>query len=365
MLSSNDKRFFSEDSFWNQRLKDNPKIHSKSDYYVQLLYAADPRHGLHINLHEWTIPVYPVDGNTPRRKVSRRLPHHDREGKRFYAYTRPFLRTATEHPLGFGPGFGDQVPIPEIATPDPEGDSHIALIDEDRGLAWDMWGAQKKADGSWWSCTGMVYDLNGSGTFDGIEFGIHNGESIHLYGPSRASGVPTIAGLIMHHEILAGEIRHKLLYACMACGHLSHHFPAIWTDGGLPNGIPQGTVLQLDPNLDLEAFDLSTAAQVVAKALQNYGAVLVDVSGGATLGGEGLWWDESRTWNGLLGEEDLRVIPFEHYRVLQPETPEIEKGLALCPNPGIFQSFLRHVGFKPDKPLELRDDFDAWNDLTV
>jgi len=358
------RRFFSPKSFWNTPLPASPDTHPKSDYFIRLLRAADPAGGFHINLHAWTIPVYPVDASTPRVKVAKRLPDHDGEGKHFYAYTRPFLRTCgTEHPLGHGPGFGEGVPIPEHATPDPAGDSHIALVDTETGLIWDMWGARRRPDGTWWSCTGMVYPLQGPGTFDPAEFAIHNGESIHLYGPSRASGVPTVAGLIMHHELLAGRIEHKLLYACPACAHLSHYFPAIWTDGGTPNGVPQGSVIQLDPALDLDTLPLSPAARTVARALQEYGAMLVDNAGSVTLGGEGLWWDSARNWEGLLEEDDLRAIPFERYRILKPDTPEVEKGMAIGPNPGICEGYFRHIGFTPSSAPALRPDFDQWDTL--
>jgi hypothetical protein len=355
------RRFFSEDSYWNQPIPADAAVHPNSDYYVTLLRAAEPLGGLHINLHEWTVPVVPVDANTPRHTVGKRIAHHEREGKDFYAVTRPFLRTTDEHPLGHGPGFGEAVPIPEAATPDPEADGHMAMVDMELGLAWDMWGVERRSDGSWWSCTGMVYDLYGKGVFDPETFPIHNGESIHLYGPSRASGVPAIAGLILHHEILSGHIPHKLLFACEACAHLAHVFPAIWTDGGTPNGIPQGSLLQLDPGLNVDTLEVSPGARTVLQALQTYGAVLVDNAGGATLGGEGLWWDAARSWTGLLEEEDVRAVGFEHFRFLRPETPVVEKGMMVGPNPGIFRGFLRHVGYEDTGPLRLRNDFDAWN----
>lgn len=338
------RRFFSKQSFWNQPIRPDANHHPLDAHYRELLHATDPAGGFHINLESWTIPVVPVDASTPTVEVGKRLPEHDREGRLFYAFSKPFIRTTENHPLGHGPGFGHAVPIPPNAEADPEGDSHLALVDYERGLAWDMWAAQQREDGSWWSCTGMHYDLYGSGVFDIDRFPIHNGESIHLYGPSRASGAPTIAGLIMHHEIMAGKIEHKLLFACSASAHLSHYFPAIWTDGGIPNGIPQGIVAQLDPELDLDSLPLSPAARTVAQALQAYGAVLVDNAVGATLGGEGLWWDDSRSWSGLLVEEDLRVVPFEHFHFIEPETPEIQRGMALSPNPEIFNGYLRHIG---------------------
>jgi len=127
-----------------------------------------------------------------------------------------------------------------------------------------------------------------------------------------------VAGLIMHDEMEAGWIPHKLAYAC-ECPALGEYVrpPALWTDGWLPGGLPEGSVLQLDPALDLAAFDLSRGALVVARALQEFGAVLVDFSGGVTLYGEYLPASSGRSWAGLLEEEDLRCIGFEHFRVLR------------------------------------------------
>jgi len=362
---SQEKRFFSPESFWNQPIAADADVHAKSRHFVDLLHASEATSGLHINLHEWTIPIYPVDSTTPVHHVAKRLPWHEGEGRDFYAYTRPFLRTEPQHPLGHGPGFGRNVPIPDFATPDPEGDAHMALIDRDAGKAWDMWAAGKTPDGTWWSCTGMQYDLGGSGAFEAQSFSIHNGESIHLYGPSRASGTPAIAGMVMHHEILAGRIEHKLAFGCSACAHLSHYFPAIWTDGGTPNGIPQGIVMQLDPAIEIENLDIPVAGKVIAKALQEFGAVLVDNAGGVTLYGEGLWWDDSRQWEGLLEEEDLRAIRFDHLRFIKPTTPEVQRGMALGPNPGILRGFQRHVGYAEPSAPKLRSDFADWDKIEL
>ena len=305
------ERFFATDSFWNSPIGENPAIDPRNDHFISLL-EKDGFGGFVINLHQWTIPVYEADQNTPCFDIAKR------------SYTDEELKqnglskwVGVGDRFGHGPGFGHNVPIPDAAIPDPEEDAHFAIVDWKKMQAWDMWGCKKNQDGTWESNTGMVYDLNGSGVFDNIDFGIQNGESIHFYGPSRASGVPAIAGLIMHNEIVAGEINHKLACATWVNALQEYTWPATWTDGFVSGGIPEGAVLQLDPELDLDQFDLLRGERIVAKAMQVYGMVDVDNARGNALYGEGLWGKPEQSWEGLLTPDGLQRIPLKHYRILE------------------------------------------------
>jgi hypothetical protein len=203
-------------------------------------------------------------------------------------------------------------------------DSHIALVDYGRRKVWDMFFAHKHEDGSWDSFTGMTYALDGDGVFRDGEFPVKEGESIHLYGPGRAAGVPIIAGLAMREEVAAGRIEHKLAFATGCNAYQQYVFPATWTDGFTEGGLPEGCIVQLDPSLDLAQFKLSTGALALARAFQEYGAVNVDVAGGTTVYAEGLYGQDARSWKGLLEGADLRGIDMRHYRVLQ--TPPVKQG---------------------------------------
>ncbi len=295
-------RFFSLDSFWNQPIAADAAIDPLND---TLVAGMAERHGtIYLNCERFAMPVYEVDANTPRHRVVQRGP-------------RPGIDDAMlerEQRYRQHPDFAAaDVPIPDHARPDPFDDAHIALIDRDQGKAWDMWRARRLENGSWESSTGMVYDLNGTGIWATSDFPIKNGESIHFHGPSRAAGVPIIAGLIMEHELRAGLIEHKLAYAG-ACRRQRFAWPAAWTDGGCVEGPMQGAVLQLDPGLDLEPFKLSPVARTIARAMQIYGAVAVDGAGGNVLYTEGLHDQPDRSWKGLLDPSDLRGIPLTHYR---------------------------------------------------
>lgn len=307
-------QFFSNDSFWNTPLEKNPEIDPRNDHFLRLL-ANKPGGPLWINLHKYTIPVYEVDASTPRVTVHQRIVDpskmktpHNRWGK--WTDRKVWWR--------HGPGFGKNVPMPPHAIADHESDHHMALVDWSTNTAWDMWGCYQREDGQWESNVGMVYSLTGTGVWNTSDFpDVKDGDSIHFHGPSRAAGVPAIAGLIMLDEIREGAIRHKLAFAAWHNALKEFVYPAAWTDGFTPGGLPEGATLQLDPTLSPDQFKLSPAARVVFRAMQEYGMVNVDVAGGNTLYGEGLYAHPGRSWRGILEENELEQIPLHHYRILK------------------------------------------------
>lgn len=302
------RRFFSDDSFWNTPIAADAEPDPRSPRFVELL-RREPTGGLHINIVHFTIPVYEVDADTPLRTVHQRVAL-DKDGQQ--RTWGPADRT-----FGQAPDFGPEVPIPDHAVSDPATDKHMALVDPQRGLCWDMWAARRREDGEWESYTGMHYPLKSEGVWDVSDFPVLDGESIHFHGPGRAAGVPIIAGLIMREEVMAGRIEHKLAFATRYSAYKEFVSPATWTDGGLVGGVPEGAVLQLDPDLDLDQFDLSPGGRTVAKALQEYGMVNVDCAGAGTLYAEGLYWPGAPSWAGVLAQKDVAHIPLEHLRVLK------------------------------------------------
>ena len=317
--NTNVKRFFSDDSFWNQPIAENAEIDPNSDKWIAMLEKEPTGENFSTVFEHWTVPVYEADANTEYVEVKKHALSDDE--KVFWVTVKE--RTHFEHGPGFSP-----VPIPEGARADIEDDAHFAVVDWDRMLAWDMWGLKELEDGTWESKTGMVYRLDGDGTFDAIKLGYIDDESVHFHGPSRAAGVPIIAGLIMYDEVMAGEINHKLSCASRFAATKTYVYPATWTDGYVDGGIPEGAVIQLDPKLDLSQFDLTKEEIVIAKALQSYGMVVVDIAQGQPLYAEGLWGHPDKSWEGKLREwkkEGINTIPFKHYRVLKVNNP-VDKG---------------------------------------
>lgn len=302
------RRFFADDSFWNQPIPADAAIDPRTARWIRLLESEPTGANFLVNSKQWTIPVYEVDRFTPVHHVGL-LAITPEEKIRWHTDRATF---------GHGPGF-DYVPIPPAASPDPKADSHLAVVDWERNLVWDMWALSRNPDGSWKSATGMVYAADGPGVFSTEQLGVRDGESVHFHGPSRAAGVPAVAGLIRYDEVAGGEIRHKIAAASRFCAYKEFVFPAAWTDGFTEGGIPEGTVIQLDPALDLSPFKLTGEERIVCIALQRYGMVLVDIAQGQPIYAEGLWGHPGKSWDGKLdhGGGGISKIPYRHFRMLQ------------------------------------------------
>ena len=300
-------RFFSDDSFWNQPLPDNPETDPRNDHFIRILHDK-PGEPWWLNCDDYSIPVYEVGDGTPRHDILQwEMPEASKPGR--------WLPRAKY--WSHGPGFGRAVPIPDEAVPAPGTDMHLALVDRKRNTVWDMWSAAKCPDGKWKSRTGMVYPADGSGVWQSSDFAtLRDGDSIHFHGPGRAAGVPIVAGLIMREELLAGEIKHKLAFATWHNAFKEFVAPATWTDGFREGGLPEGAVMQLDPALDLSRFPLNPAARAIARAMQAYGMVNVDVAEGNCIYAESPHKPDW-TWDGIIKPDALRCIPLTHYRVLK------------------------------------------------
>ncbi|MDX2187866.1 MAG: hypothetical protein SFV32_13100 [Opitutaceae bacterium] len=308
------KRFFSDSSFWNQPIGPSPVIDGNSDRWIEILSSEPSGAYWGVNTEKYTIPVYEANASTPRHTIHRRpVSTHFRN---VHGHLNGWF-DRHEH-YGHGPGFGNEVPIPPGALMDPEEDAHIVIVDWEADRVWDMWGMAQLNE-KFYSFTGMTYSASGSGVFDPRDFTLRNGESIHFHGPGRAAGVPVVAGLVLYDEVEAGVIRHKLAGATRFNAYQESVFPAIWTDGILPGAIPEGAVIQLDPALDLSAFDLTREERIVAQAAQDYGIVIVDNGGANAIYAQGLYGSSPVNWRGKIRgwTGGINTIPMKHYRVLQ------------------------------------------------
>jgi hypothetical protein len=111
-----------------------------------------------------------------------------------------------------------------------------------------------------------------------------------LYGPGvgaggvRAYGGSAIGGLIRSWEAQAGSISHALAIGIDGF-QLKRGFvwPATAEDGDAASsyagGTPMGTLAAIPSNVNLNSLGLSPGGLVLARALQNYGAYVVDRSG--------------------------------------------------------------------------------------
>lgn len=309
-------RPFSDDSPWNQPIHADAPTDPASASLIDDLAKRGP---WHVNIREWSIPVYDVDATkTPRCDVGD---------------SRPGI---------YGRGFElpRRIPIPDDAVASPpvgeDSDNHLCIVDRARRLEWGMWAARKDETGRWFTGLGAITDLASTGVAPPWYASPRELDSHR----ARASGFPLIAGLVRLEEIRAGRIEHALVFAYDGCRSEFFVPPASTAQATTPaishsHGIPMGGRIQLDPAWDVEHSSLSRAGKIIARALQRYGAYCGDYAGGNVLYAENSPAAVA-AWKGVLAETDLaRVMDAamirDHFRVIAMGNLRPGQNLAVAP----------------------------------
>ena len=205
------------------------------------------------------------------------------------------------------------MPIPDIAAPDSKEDGHLVVIDRPAGCVYELW--QAVPTGQTWTASWVnATPVDGPGVYpDGFA--------------ARGAGISAAAGLIWPQELAAGRIDHALLFAYRDTRKDGIVPPATTTDGRTgPDiaGLPAGARLRLDPSVNVDTLGLTAEQRTIAVALQKYGMILGDTSGGFTLYAAApqsyvtfpypLSWANER-W------ATIKAIPFDKMQVLSLPAP--------------------------------------------
>ena len=193
-----------------------------------------------------------------------------------------------------------QVPIPPGAKPSAGSDGQMIVVDLETGDEYDIW--RYSAPNRCENITKYVR-------------GVHR-DAVEENYRSRGAGVPYLAGLIRPWEIAQGRIEHALAFGYSLTRSTRCVWPASKTDGKSdnPNAIPQGARIQLDPALDVDSIPgLDRTGRIIARALQEYGAFLIDTSGANKI-----YVEDNLTaeWGATLITTTVSAIPVESLRVL-------------------------------------------------
>ena len=116
-------------------------------------------------------------------------------------------------------------------------------------------------------------------TTDGID-GAHGGSGMSVIGGSIRLG-ELLPGSVIKHALKINIDKNYLFYNVATQGY---RWPARKADGYAPTGylgtniaLRMGSLLAIDKNIDINALGLTTEpAKIIARALQNYGAYIVD-----------------------------------------------------------------------------------------
>ncbi len=200
-----------------------------------------------------------------------------------------------------------EVPVPAGAMPSPGRDSQIIFIDPVTGDEWGFWRFEETLDSGLIAQNGYHYNINWSGVAPSGFI-------------SRGAGLPYYAGLVRPAEIEAGRITHALAFGMQDPSTL-FVFPATKSDGkGVFPALPEGARLQLDPSLtdrDFERWGLDETGKIMARALQEYGMILVDYSGHPKIYVEA---EHTANWPTLTAST-VSPIPYSAFRVLALDAP--------------------------------------------
>jgi hypothetical protein len=174
------------------------------------------------------------------------------------------LVTFTYDSSATGPG-QITLPLPPGTEPALGVDSHLHLIDPETSVSHEFFGTQP-SDSGFRAAYYVVNDLLGPGIGEG---------------GTRAYGGSALGGLIRTWELEEGELRHALALALTGPQlRQGPVWPATEEDAIAPQTyrgtIPMGTLLAIPPTVDVESMILSPEGRMVARALQRYGAYVVD-----------------------------------------------------------------------------------------
>jgi len=246
---------------------------------------------------QYTIPVYRFDASTPLCSV---------QMSGYYSTYDSGDNSRVGH--GYGSTVSG-VPCIKGASGGVGSDGQIILLDAAAGVEYGFWQWAVDNAGNITATNGYRYHTTATynGRFaDGLA--------------GRGDGTPYLAGLVRPFELQQGHVDHALAFGYNSPAS-QFVYPASKSDGGSFGGVtgtdlPEGARLQLDPSLtdaDFTAWGLSSAARVMARALQKYGMIVVDHSGSSKV-----YLEDRKTagWDSSITRDMLGGIPWSRFRVL-------------------------------------------------
>jgi hypothetical protein len=279
---SDPHRVFAATSPFNAPIPGDPTLDANSERIAAALSEK-----VVANLHDFGIAIYEVDGSTSPVAVS---------------CTQPWGTCLLD---------GDRHRVPDGARPAPGDDGSLVVIDWSERRTVEMWQAVQLSSESWSTSWGTTTAIDGTGIPT-------------LFG--NGAGVSHLAGAIRVEEIANGRIDHALAFSTNNACRSGFRYPATKTDGGSTQAdcILEGTRIQLDPEIDLDAVRLTPAERTIGRALQTHGAYAIDGGGTPMAFNFEVASDASSHDPGIVYAAagltrdyfPLQAIPWEHLRVL-------------------------------------------------
>lgn len=271
---------FPADNILNRRVDSLP-VHARSAQWIASMGASTGLHpdfGANWNGGPFGIPWTSVPGSQPRVPIS-------------------FCYSSESDP---GP-----YPIPPDAPVEGGSDRHVLVLDRDNCKLYEIFEAQKKANGSWSAGSGAVFDLRS------------NALRPAGWTSADAAGLSILAGLVRYEEVQSGSIRHAIRFTANTTSKAylwpARHQAGSTSDGNYP---PMGARFRLKASVDISGFD--ARIQVIFRAFKEYGLILADNGSNWYISGapDPLWNDDLLvTAFGKLKGSDFEAVDVESLKI--------------------------------------------------
>jgi hypothetical protein len=201
--------------------------------------------------------------------------------------------------------------IPRGATPQSGSDGGIIIYDRAADQVIEMWQAVYNSTTNTWTCSSTKrYILSSNGLerrATGSDNPLNEGHR----------GVASPIRAVRRDEVAAGHIAHRLECFWHATAE-QHYWPMIAHETGKGGVTPEGLVLRLKPEVNIDNRGLSFGERTIARALQEYGCIVGDNEGGIgnTIKlerGKSLWY----ALDPNLNYEGLSVFTWDDYEFIQ------------------------------------------------
>jgi hypothetical protein len=226
--------------------------------------------GVWVGTDRWSVPIYTVPPDQPRVRV--RLDGDSASLQRQW--------NAVPLPPDARPAAGDE------RNP-ANADAYLVVWQPSTDTLWEFIGMRKEASGGWVAHYGgrMTNVSRSEGHFTDPPAGPGR-----LFG-ATATSISLLAGTQRIEEIRRGlvdadvkAIDHAIDFGVVkGRGRLGYCWPAQRTDGFArrrsPEAIPAGTRFRFPASLNLDKYDLTPYARLVAEAIRRYGMVARDTGG--------------------------------------------------------------------------------------
>jgi hypothetical protein len=244
-------RLYASNAFINTAVSSSPTLDPNSPKIASSSLAAYAGSANLSNDSAWGVPIVTADNQSANYNV----------GCQYYWCN-----------MNFG-----AVQIPSNAQPDTGGDGHLVVL-QPNGNEMDMWIGQHTSSG-WTSGSRWLESSNGPAA---------NCTTAHGCGGADAANFALAAGVVRPEEIAQGHIDHALALVTPYTRQGYVACPATSGDGQQtnPNSLPVGAHIQLDPSIDVARLNIPSWQKVIAVALQQYGAYVVDTGGSLEIRGE-------------------------------------------------------------------------------